>query len=99
MRSAAIQATAIVGARVLPATWTGRMEASATRSPVTPRTMQLGVDDIVGLRAHDAGSDGGQMPEPALSAQRPAAWGLGTVGPGKSSPAPESASGPGAPVR
>jgi mycofactocin system transcriptional regulator len=42
MRSAAIQATAMVGAAVLPATWTGRTEASTTRSPVTPRTRSCG---------------------------------------------------------
>jgi len=42
MRSAAIRATAMVGAAVLPATWTGRTEASTTRSPVTPRTRSCG---------------------------------------------------------
>jgi membrane protein DedA with SNARE-associated domain len=42
MRSAAIQATAMVGAAVLPATWTGSTEASTTRNPVTPRTRSRG---------------------------------------------------------
>jgi NAD(P)-dependent dehydrogenase (short-subunit alcohol dehydrogenase family) len=42
MRSAAIQATAMVGAWVLPATWTGSTEASTIRSPVTPRTRNSG---------------------------------------------------------
>ena len=42
MRPAAIQATAMVGAWVLPATWTGKTEASTIRSPVTPRTRSWG---------------------------------------------------------
>lgn len=38
MRSPARHPTAIAGAAVLPDTWTGSTEASATRSPSTPRT-------------------------------------------------------------
>jgi hypothetical protein len=53
MRSAAIQATAIAGAWVLPATWTGRTEASTTRSPVTPRPRCCADDDVVEVRHHN----------------------------------------------